>query len=167
MEFTSILTTIGWLLWQVLYILFWTWPLWYITWLATAVVAMSARTEYLKRGGGLWGLMHALWYAVKRMPNTMNHIFRWIGQQIVLIASIASKRDIMSDLPKPVLRWLGQTLVETKIIERDRVVYRDRWKKVSLKWRVARFSLTVLLGMALIRAYDYWAIVGPWIYRWF
>lgn len=157
--------TLGFILWETFYTLFWRWPFYYISWLAVLVVAMSARTEYVKKGSGLRGFAHALWYALKLMPSTMNHIFRWIAQQAVLIASIAAKRDIMSDLPKPVLRWLGQTLVETQIIERP--VYRDRYKKVPRWWRVARVILSAFCGAAILRTYDYWDIVWPWVRTWF
>lgn len=159
--------TLGFILWEALYTLFWRWPFYYISWLAVLVVAMSARTEYVKKGGGLWGLGHALWYALKLMPSTMNHIFRWVAQQAVLIASIAAKRDILSDLPKPILRWLGQTIIETRIIETGPTIYKDRWKKVSLRWRCARFVLSALFGVAAIRIYDYWHTVWPWVVAWF
>jgi hypothetical protein len=150
-----------WLLWQSFYIIFWTWPLWYVSWLAVAVMLVSARTEYYKSGGGIKGLLHAVWFAVVNLPRTMNAILRWFAMQIVMLASIVTKTDVMSQLPNFVRRWLGHSPTETRTVYRDKIVERIKWKRPPLLWRLVKTTLLVFLGIVLTRAYDY-GYLGPW-----
>lgn len=158
---------LAWALWQFLYVLFWTWPLYYISWLAVIVLLFSARTEYVRTGGGLKGFVYAAWYAIKNLPRTMNAIARWIVKQIILLAEVVTKTDIESQLPNFVRRWLGRQAIETREVVREKIVYRERSVRRPLWKRTLRlfYTLTVgtIFGVGLTRAYDY-GYLRPWIY---
>lgn len=160
-EAMEYLSWMPWALWQVVYVLFWTWPFYYVSWLSLIVLAIGARTEYVKQGGGVQGLTRGIWFAVKNFPRTMNEILRWIVMQILLLAGFVSKTDIMSMLPNFIRRWLGHGPIETRTVYKDRIVERTKWRRPPIKWRVAKTGFFILIGVALTRAYDY-GYLGPW-----
>lgn len=153
--------------WEVFYTLFWRSPFCYVTWVSLIILAIGARTEYVKYGGGLKGTRLAGWYAIKNFPRTMNEVLRWIAMQIILIAGLVSRTDVLGMLPRFVRTWLGHGPIETRTVYKDRIVERVKWKRPPIKWRLTKSIALILTGFALTRVYDHWTIVGPWIYRWF
>lgn len=154
----------GWLLWvlkTLVYILFWAWPWYYVTWPLTIITIVSARSEYKRTGGGFRGATNATYFAIKSLPTTANALARFVVTQVIMFYGLLSRTDAMKHVPGPVRTWLGHGNVEKQIVEVEKIVYRDRekptlWSRFFLRarWMVAG-ALFLLAGQNWRTVYRY------------
>jgi hypothetical protein len=114
--FITTLTWAWWLVYGLMYVLYWTWPLYWITWPATVILLISARGEYLKSGGGPTGALRAFRYVLVNLPSTVRGIIRWLLVQGLMVTRWSTGNDVSSMLPERIKKWLGDTPGETKYV---------------------------------------------------
>jgi hypothetical protein len=102
----------------IIYILWWLWPFYYVTWPLTAILIFSARNEYKKSGGGFFGLLKAVIFAVKTLPSTTAAAIRLIAGIIVLVVRASTQVDLAEKMPTRLRNWLNLGGTQTKIVER-------------------------------------------------
>ena len=141
-------------LWWVLVVLYSTFPLYWITWPATAVLAMSAWGVYRERGRGAAGAWAAARYAVVNLPRAIVDVVRWIANQAISLVEWRTGRDVTGALPTRLAQWLGrsaqQARVRTRVVERT-VYTRPPDAVVLLRaaWVVLKGLPNALMGLLL------------------
>jgi len=122
---------VEWFLWGVktgFSIIFLTFPLYFLTWPLALMTIISARTEYKRHGGGVISFFKATWFALKTLPRTANDLAKFLVTFIVQAYGLFSKTDAMGQLPQFMRRWLGyigETKYVDRIVEKEKVVFRD------------------------------------------
>lgn len=157
-----------WLLWglkSIIYILFWAWPWYYVTWPLMIITIVSARSEYKKTGGGFRGAMHATYFAIRSLPSTANALARFVVSQFIMIYGLLSRTDAMKQVPGSIRIWLGHGAIEKQIVEVEKIVYRDRGAR-TLKSRLFLRVRWMIVGALLLLVGQNWQTIYKYAITW-
>lgn len=165
MDLSTLASMIGAWLWWILGVLYFTFPLYLVTWPATFAAFVSARSEYLISGGGVVGTWKAVTFLFLNLPRIIFETIRWLVRVLIIDLPRVFGKDVSSTLPQWMLRWIGHSSSGTvKTVEK--IVYRDRPVHRSFKSGIFLRLRWMTIGAVVLLFYQQWDTVGPWITRW-